>query len=158
MKWSRIFDIVWLLNKVKTISARVDSTANPLLTLHEQMLLFFNTKQGENEPEDCYLTRFNSRLKNMELTGGAHFLCSPQLLGKTMTEASTEEVEEEREKFKAMCFILRADESLYGDLLDDLKSGVHRNRDEYPKTLSGAYELLIRTRGQLEKQKRYSNN
>jgi len=44
-----------------------------------------------------------------------------------------------------MCFIQRADESRYGELLDDLHKGVHMGRNEYPKTVSSAYELLLRT-------------
>ena len=48
-----------------------------------------------------------------------------------------------------MCFLIRSDESRYGDLIEDLKKGVLRERDEYPTTVIAAYELLMRTSEQV---------
>ena len=42
-------------------------------------------------------------------------------------------------------FRLRADESFYGDLLEELKKGVYKEREKYPSTLPDAYKLLMRT-------------
>ena len=50
--------------------------ANPDLSFHEQMIIFLTTKQGNTESDDDYLSRFNSRLENMNMDGGAHVLCS----------------------------------------------------------------------------------
>ena len=41
----------------------------------------------------------------------------------------------EKETFKAMCFVLRLDESRYGDLLDELRKEVYKGRDKYPNTV-----------------------
>ena len=49
-----------------------------------------------------------------------------------------------------MCFLQRADVTRYRDLIEELKKGVYKGRDEYPRTLSSAYELLIRTSDQLK--------
>ena len=38
------------------------------------------------------LNRFNSRLHNMETSGGEHMLCSPQLMEITLNYASEDEV------------------------------------------------------------------
>ena len=81
----------------------------------------------------------------MILAGGGHILCSPQILGKCMTSCTTMEIDAENEIFKAMCFILRADENRYGNLLEELRKGVYRGRDKYPNTVSDSYELLLRT-------------
>jgi len=40
---------------------------------------------------------------------------------KKIAEADVKEVEDEIKKFKAICFLLRANESRYGRLLDDVK-------------------------------------
>ena len=104
--------------------------ANPALTIHEQMLIFTTTRQGQLESDDDYLNKFNSRLENMILAGGGHIMCSPQILGKDMASCTTVEIDAEKEIFKAVCFILRADENRYGDLLEELRKGVYRGRDE----------------------------
>ena len=63
------------------------------------------------ESDDDYLNKFNSRLENIFLAGGGHILCSPQILGKYMASCTTVEIDAEKERFKAMCFILRADKT-----------------------------------------------
>ena len=42
-------------------------------------------------------------------------------------------------------FLLRYDESRYGELIEDLKKVFFQERDEYPTTVIPAYKLLIRT-------------
>ena len=80
---------------------------------------------------------------------GGHILCSPQILGKDMASCTTVEIDTEKERFKAMCFILRADETRYGYLLEELRKGVYRGTVKYPNTVSDAYELLLRTSQQI---------
>ena len=57
------FDTLWLLGEIKKTTAGVDTKANPVLTLHEQMLIFMTTRQGQSESDDDYLRKFNSRLE-----------------------------------------------------------------------------------------------
>lgn len=103
---SASYDAVWLLTVIKTVTAGVDLKANPALTLHEQMLLFSTTHQGQSESDDDYLVRFDARFQNMEMAGGEHLMISPQLLNKKLEDGSPDKIEKERERFKAMCFIL----------------------------------------------------
>ena len=149
-KKSASFDALWLLKKLKVISSGVDVKANPTLTLYEQAILFFDTRQGTTESDDDYLVRFNSRCKNLELAGGGHFFCSAAILASEFDDASEENIEKTKEKFKAMCFLQKAHPGRYRDLIEDLKKAVHRGRDEYPATRSDAYDLLARTSGQDE--------
>jgi len=142
---SAIFDSLWLMLKLKKTTAGVELKANPALSLHEQLMIFFNTRQGINKSDDDYLSRFNSRFKNLEMAGGGHIFCSPDLLKKKLQDANDDEITAETERFNAMCFLLRSDDTRYGELLDDLRRGVHRGRDEYPKTVTSAYELLLHT-------------
>ena len=44
---------------------------------------------------------------------------------------------------------MRSNKSRYGELIEDMKKGVFRERDEYPTTVIAAYELLIRTSKQI---------
>ena len=135
--------------KIKIITGGVNSKANPVLSLHEQILSFFTMRQGITESDNEYLTRFNSRHKTLELAGGGHIFCSSEILGKTIHDATDMEMKIEKERFLAMCFLMRSDKSRYGELIEDLKKGVFRERDEYPTTVIAAYELLIRTSKQI---------
>ena len=94
------------------------------------MLIFMTTRQGKLDSDDDYLNKFNSRLENMILAGGGHILCIPQILGKYMASCTTVEIYSKKEIFKAMYFILRADENRYGNLLEELRKGVYRGRYE----------------------------
>jgi len=105
------FNSLLLLNKVKIIMASVDTKANTALTLHEQILSFFNMQQGTIKTEDDYFTRFTAKATNLEFSGGKHIFCSPQLLKQEVHMAAPDEVEKEAEHFRAICFMLRADEA-----------------------------------------------
>ena len=70
------------------------------------------------ESDDDFLSKFNSRLENMNLDGGAHVLCSPQIIGKDQSQWTTAEINSEKDRFKAKFFILRADKSPYVYLLE----------------------------------------
>ena len=117
------------LEKIKKTTAGVDTKTNPALKLHEQIIIFMTTGQGQSDSDDDYLKKINSRLENIILAGGGHILCSPQILGKDMVSFTPTEINTEKERFKAMCFILRAEEIRYGDLLEELRKGVYRGRD-----------------------------
>ena len=91
--------------------------ANTDLTLHEQMIVFLTAKQGQTELDDDYLSRFNSHLENMNLAGGANVLCSPQIIGKDLSQCTTTETNTRKEIFEGMYFILRAYKSRYIYLL-----------------------------------------
>ena len=58
---------------------------------------------------------------------------------------TTEEVTTYEEKFKAILFLLRAYESRYGQLLEYSRKSDFVGIYEYPETIKGAYELLVRT-------------
>ena len=52
-----------------------------------------------------------------------------------------DEIAEEREHFKALCFILKSDEAKYKTSLDNLKSSSNHGQDEYPFTLTVAFNM-----------------
>ena len=73
---------------------------------------------GKMETNNNCLTRFTTRLQNIEIPGGEQIMCSPQFLGKYLTSATLGEITVETECFKEICFIQWADENLYGELLE----------------------------------------
>ena len=64
---------------------------------------------------------------------------------KILNDESEYKINTEKERFRAMCFLLHSDKTRYGELLEDLKKGPHKERYGYPKTVTDAYKLLIIT-------------
>jgi len=76
------------------------------LTLHEQILVFFNIRQGLGETDDKYIEHFNARLKSLELVGRKHIFCSLHILKKELSAATPEEIQAENKRLQAMCFLV----------------------------------------------------
>ena len=70
---------------------------------------------------------------------------------KKVAEATENELAEQKDKMKALFFVLRTDENRYKDLLNDLKSSAYRGRDEYSTTVTAVFNLLVRESGILDK-------
>ena len=47
-----IFDVIWMLNKVKKVTVTLEKNANPALTLHEDAMDFFTIRQVRTEAAD----------------------------------------------------------------------------------------------------------
>ena len=137
------FDIVWLLEKVKLISAGVDRLSNKHAILIKFPTSLCNTKQGANESNDSYRKHINAYALTQFLTNGKYVMCSPELIVTTNKKSPSKAKKEvEIEKFKAMLMILRADQGRFGRLQESLFEGVFKDRDEFPKTVTTAYNLL----------------
>ena len=65
-------------------------------------------------------------METLKLAGGDHIFTSEDMLGKELNLASPQELQAEKEYFKAVCFILSADETRYKNLFSDLKKSTYR--------------------------------
>ena len=147
---SKIFDYAWLFEKVKTIVSGLDTKVNLRVSLHDVMLNFMLLKQFPNETNKAYHTKFKSMIETLKIAGGEHILVSPVMIGTELSAASGSQIREEKEKYMAICFILRSDEIRYKRLLEDLKRSANLGRDEYPETLTKAFDLLVRESGEYD--------
>ena len=138
-----LFDCIWLLEKVKLILAGVDSRANKYCTLIQALTYFCLTKQGANESNDSYRKRIDAATLTLSLAGGEHMLYSPILIEAKIPNAPSEtELAVEENKLKAVLMILNSDSNRYTTLVESLFEGVYKGRDEFPTTVTAAYELL----------------
>ena len=129
----------------------IDTKMSPRVSLHAAMMMsFLLLKQYTNEANDTHLLCFKSSAERLNLEGGGHLFISEQMLGKKIASATDKDLEVEKERFKAVCFILRADENRYKSLSKVLKSAAYRGRDEYPITLTSASDLSVRESGNFE--------
>ena len=103
-------NVIWLLKELKDITSGLDHKGNKHVTLNEAMLIFSTMKQRNNEPNDAYLTRFNSNVETLVSSGGKHLLCSPDLIEAVdPAKPTSHEMNVEIERLKAIIFIRRTD-------------------------------------------------
>ena len=71
-------------------------------------------------------------------------LWSPDLIKMTNGKVgpTDKEIDTDTDTFKAMVMILRADVGQYANLQKTLFEGVYKGRDEFPTTVTAAYDLL----------------
>jgi hypothetical protein len=140
------FDCIWLLQKCKMAAAGVNDKANKHATLFQSILHFCTIKQSQYESNDSFRKRLDSAVLTLELAGGKHILVSDVLLkAADIDNPSPVELDIEEEKFKAMVLIMRADPYRYNTLQSSLEEGVLLGRDEYPRSVTAAYDLLQNT-------------
>ena len=139
-----VFDCIWLLERVKLISSSVDTKANKYCSLVQAMTSFCTINQGANESNDSYRKRIDSTSLTLSLAGGEHMLWSPDLIkmDNPKTGPTDKEIDADTDTFKAMVMILRADNGRYANLQKTLFEGVYKGRDEFPTTVTAAYDLL----------------
>ena len=154
---SKVFDHAWIIDKVKTIVLGLDTKVNKRVTMHSSIMSFMLMKQYDNETNAAYLTRFKSMTQTLSISGGGHILTSKAMLGKELKDASDDEIRSEREKLLAIYFVLRSNEVTYKKLLDDLKRSANLGRDEYPESLTAAFDLLVRESGEYDGTRRFVN-
>ena len=128
----------------------MDTKTNKRVSLHGTLLSFLTMRQYQTETNDAYLTRFKSNVETLKLAGGEHVLVSNDLINKSVTNITDTDIQKEKEHVLAVAFILRSDEHRYKKLLDDLKSSANRGRDEYPTSLTAAFDLLVRESGEYD--------
>ena len=154
---SKTFDHAWLFEKVKTIVSGLDTKVNLRVSLHDVMLNFMLLKQFPNETNEAHHTKFKSMIETLKIAGGEHLLVSPSMLGAELSTATDLQIRQEKEKYMAICFILRSDELRHKRLLEDLKRSANLGRDEYPETLTDAFDLLVRESGEYDTVRATSN-
>ena len=142
------FDCIWLLQKLKLITAGLDERSNKFATYVTAVRQAFTVRQRENESNDSYRKRFESHVLTLDLVGGKHVTYSPtvmQSLDDKLDPAVESDVLEAQQKTMGMMLILGADPTRFQSLQDSLEEGVLLGRDEYPETVTQAYELLQST-------------
>ena len=154
------FDCVWFLTKVKTVTSGVDDKENKQKSLLDALTGFFTMKQGPFESNDVFCRRVDSNALTVQLVGGKGMLCSEKIIVKVKKDSppTDEEIKTEIEKLKAMVMMRRADPGRFGSLLSTLDDGVNLDRDEYPETVTAAYELLQRTSSNISGDKSFAKS
>ena len=95
---------LWLLQKIKIISAGVDTTANVVITYHQQFMSLLYFKQESTDSIEEYLKRFNDLVATTKLAGGENMWYCEKLFNKKIQDANEDQIKESEEKVQAIFF------------------------------------------------------
>jgi hypothetical protein len=148
-------DGIALLKNIKTVMYNFQSQKYAPLALHESKKRFYVLTQDKHTTVPVYLERFQNSVEVIEHCGGTIGV-DPGLIDMTMSTATpamtrttaraSQLLAAERytkEEYLACAFLMGADRHRYGKLLEDLENDFTQRRDNYPKTLVDAYNLLV---------------
>jgi hypothetical protein len=147
-------DSLTLLKEIKGISYRFESKDNLYMSMDDAKALFYTNKQAHDESNADYLNKFKDMCQVIEHYGGS--LCDDKAtidqeeitIQLNDSKDTNEEIRIEakdiaKNKSMAMAFLKRSDKGRYGQLLTDLKNQYSRGTDQYPVSVTEAYNLLV---------------
>ena len=151
-------DVIRLLLLIKSIAYSYESKYYPVLAIHTKLRKFYTSHQSSSSSCDEYFeTMSNLRdiishcggvivnhlflvekfLKDADPTDPLHPTEDETAVAKTATE----------EAYMATSFLSGINNTRYGALPNDLHNEFHMVFNEYPKTLTSAYDLEINWQG-----------
>ena len=145
-------DGLGLLIEIKNIAFSFQSQNYLAHLLHNSKRCFYMFQQDKNMTTEAYLKAFTNNVEVIEHSGGTIAGHDPGLesmvaaekgYGTQMTETQTKEVQaESRERYLAAAFLLSADRTRYGKLIEDMENDYLQGRNNYPTTVTSAYHLI----------------
>uniref|UniRef100_A0A7S2UAI5 Uncharacterized protein n=1 Tax=Attheya septentrionalis TaxID=420275 RepID=A0A7S2UAI5_9STRA len=124
--------------------------------LHEAMRRFYGCVQGNNMTTQAYLKQFQHSIAAIECYGGSvgnepaieKALADERgLLIWALTPEELDELKKEaQEQYLATAFLLGADRGRYSGLIVSLENAYLLGNNNYPQTVSAAYNMLENTR------------
>jgi hypothetical protein len=141
-----------LLKAIKSVLVfNVQSQKYPPVALHGALRRFYMLSQGKHTTCQAYLERFRNCVDEIEYYRGCLIKDILASDGKDLDTATTEELERAgeiaQEQYLATAFLLGSDRTPYGQLTVDLENDYTLGKDNYPKTVTEAYNRLLRTTG-----------
>ena len=139
-------DGIELLKLIKDIAFNFSSQKYLPQAIHEAKRRFFLQFQGRQLNVKDYLEQFMNHVSVLDHIG-ANVVNDSGILdmvakGTPVTDAHRTEA---REQYFASAFIMGADRSRFGKLIEDLENSHLLGDDIYPKTMNDAYNLLERS-------------
>ena len=140
-------DCLWLLQHVRATMNQFDSGQYPYVALFQARRRLYNLSQGKRTVTEYYhafQTEYDTigllhswRPPDTQLDNGVQ----PGVAGKS--DADKQAAIHQREI--ATCFLLGTDKARFGKLQRDLQDNFARGTNQFPTTLTSAYNLLLTT-------------
>jgi hypothetical protein len=142
--------------EIKKLTSGVEErNVSPYLAVYRLLRQFFNFRQGEQESNDSFLKRFlelSSSLKQVEVNSVDHNhlakIEKKALLDEDVKISAFEATKQGKsiasEALTAMGFLNSVKGNVFGPLLKELQNDTLKGNDNYPSTVTRAYDLLNR--------------
>jgi hypothetical protein len=157
-------EAIELLKIIKDISYNYQIQKYAPQALYEAKKRFYSCHQLRNQSTQAYFEYFQNQIEVITHIGGS-IGKDPLLMNKLAknlgieTESLSEsDKNKAQDEFFATVFLMGADRSRFGKLLDRLQNDYLQGHDGYPKTLSGAYHLLTNWKAESHQMESTSNN
>jgi uncharacterized membrane protein YgcG len=142
------FDCQWLLTTIKNVCHNFEHTDNRLVALVKAKAEIFQYRQGANQSTHDYHDAFNEQLAILESYGGKlhdPVKAGPPKLAAAIATLPTAQEKDAlmRDHYAAALFLRNADHAQYEPLREELKNDFSKGRDEYPKSVTAAYQMLL---------------
>ena len=141
-----------LLASIKEIVYQFQSSKYVMHAVHEATRRFYTYAQGKYTTTAVYLEQYQNIVDVIEHVGGsigkndglvkAYAKMKSIDITTTTGTALTELQQETYERYLATSFILSADRSRYGRLIEGLENDYLQGQNNYPANLTSAYNLL----------------
>ena len=156
------YDCPWLFNEMRNICHHFEHTENRYLALHKATSAIINYKQGANQNTTDYYEVFKELVAVLESYGGRvhHPAAAAPGDGTVIASVGNDKAQDAymREHCLAATFLHNSDNARYGQLKAELSNDFTKGRDEYPVTLVGASQMLLRYKSPNEPAKRRHDN
>ena len=145
-------DGLGLLKTIKNLVYNFQSQKYLPQALSESVRRLHNCVQTKHMTTQVFMERFQNLVDVIEYSGGCigmhpgilkALFIEKQIDRSRLSDIEREEIEKEAQgRYLAMTFILNSDRNKYGKMLEDLENGYLHGVDNFPKTMTSAYNLL----------------
>ena len=149
-------DLMGLLRLIRESLYTGATTKKPTESLQEAEEGLLGFRQGENMTNSNYLDKFRSLVERVE-HHGSEIGCTPGRMQTHLTITAADplhptaiEISHAKtvvtEEYLAVLFLRKSDPKRYGSLVSELQNNHTRGTDQYPMTISHAYDMLVNYR------------
>ena len=163
--WKKRGDVVSLLQTIQQVCMKFTTRTNPILTLIKHFVFVYNYRQREKDDIHTYLELFKLMVDSINRVGGnfgQHNLVLKTIMIESkiikseatdfdfqqayerLTAPQRKDVKDKAEaQVLAIMFLLGGRPEKYGNLLVDLQNQYIRGSNQFPTTLTDAYNLMV---------------
>jgi len=163
-KWKKSADVVSLMNEIQLACLNFDRRASPFTTLHKHLAFLYAYRQKEKDDIHRYLEIFKLVVENIQRYGGSigrhpafikQCLINANVLDAdasdhdyttkfdSLSPTDKEKYSKESEDISlATAFLMGGRPERYGELLIDLQNQYLIGADNFPRTLTQAYNVM----------------
>ena len=146
-------DSLMLIKMIKGIAYKFESQKNIYLALNNVKCAYYAYKQGPDETNANYMSKFKNTIEVIDHYGGtigedkALVLKELKSARRNNETTSAKEIETAtdlaKRKMHTIAFLKRSDKGRYGQLITDLENQFTRSTDQYPTSVTEVFNLLV---------------